>query len=108
MRSIKGREFLVPTVSVPYRTLAPPATPPRLIFGSVLERFPGLRLLVARGGGVLPYLVGRLDAAWQSDVEVNSGFPCPPSTYAKMLYFDGRVYYPPALKATLALVGLPQ
>lgn len=77
----------------------------RLIFGGVLERFPNLRILVAHGGGTLPYLSGRMDAAWQSDPEVSASLPKPPSTYLRMLWLDALVYHAAALNAAARLVG---
>ena len=38
-----------------------------LIFGGVLDRHPGLRVLAAHGGGYLPGYLGRSDHAWQSE-----------------------------------------
>ena len=77
----------------------------RLVFGGVLERFPQLKILAAHGGGTLPYLAGRLDAAWRSDAEVEALLPQPPSSYLKTLYLDALVYYGPALQAARGLVG---
>lgn len=80
----------------------------RLVFGGVLERFPDLRILVAHGGGTLPYLAGRLDAAWRSDDEVTRQLPKPPSEYLKKLYMDSLVYWGPALSTAIRLVGTGQ
>ncbi|KAA3643038.1 MAG: amidohydrolase [Chloroflexi bacterium] len=80
----------------------------RLVFGGVLERFPRLKILVAHGGGTLPYLAGRLDAAWKSDTEVEALLLQAPSTYLKALYLDALVYYGPALQAACGLVGSSQ
>jgi predicted TIM-barrel fold metal-dependent hydrolase len=38
----------------------------RLIFAGVLERHPALKLVLAHGGGTLPYLLGRLDLAYSA------------------------------------------
>jgi aminocarboxymuconate-semialdehyde decarboxylase len=32
-----------------------------LIFGGVLDRYPGLRILLAHGGGAFPYILGRIE-----------------------------------------------
>jgi aminocarboxymuconate-semialdehyde decarboxylase len=39
----------------------------RLILSGALDRHPGLTLILAHGGGALPYLAGRLDACTQQD-----------------------------------------
>jgi predicted TIM-barrel fold metal-dependent hydrolase len=77
----------------------------RLIFGGVLERFPDLKLVVAHGGGCLPYLSGRLDAAWRSDSEIHSKLQSPPSKQISELYLDALVYTEQALKAARSCVG---
>lgn len=77
----------------------------RLIFGGVLQKYPSLRILAAHGGGCLPYLAGRLDAAWNSDLEVKNKLNKPPSQFIQQLYLDALVYAGPALQAALRLMG---
>lgn len=77
----------------------------RLIFGGVLEKHPNLKIMAAHGGGTLPYLAGRLDAAWKSDEEVQKKICQPPSKQMKKLYLDALVYGAPALQAERLLVG---
>ena len=77
----------------------------RLIFGGVLQKYPNLRILVAHGGGCLPYLSGRLDAAWNSDVEIKNKLNNPPSHYIQKLYLDSLVYAAPAFQAAYRLAG---
>lgn len=78
----------------------------RLVLGGVLQRFPDLRLMVAHGGGCLPYLAGRLDAAWRSDPAVEKQLPRPPSAYLRRLRLDALVYYEGAFTAAMQLVGV--
>lgn len=77
----------------------------RLIFGAVLERFPHLRLLLAHGGGTLPFLAGRLDAVWRSDPSLQSKLPKTPSAYLPSLYYDGLLYDDAALQTLVRLAG---
>jgi len=77
----------------------------RLVFGGVLEQYPALKIIAAHGGGVIPYLAGRLDAAWRSDQEVQQRLSQAPSEYLKRLFMDALVYYEPALLALRAFVG---
>ncbi len=74
----------------------------RLILGGVLDRYPGLRLVLAHGGGTLPYLAGRLDVC-TGVADRNRRRPF--SEYLKELYYDALVYAAPPLLAALALVG---
>jgi aminocarboxymuconate-semialdehyde decarboxylase len=65
----------------------------RLIFEGVLERHPGLKLILSHGGGNLVFLRGRLDAAyhakgWEADPYYRKNISQPPSAYLDRLYYD--------------------
>lgn len=77
----------------------------RLILGGALDRFPGLRLMVAHAGGVLPYLAGRLDACVAGDRHSPVRLRQPPSAYLRRLYYDAIGYQVPTLALLVALVG---
>lgn len=55
----------------------------RLIFGGVLERHPGLRVLHTHSGALLPYQAGRID----KNARVRD-LPLPPSEYLKRIFVD--------------------
>lgn len=78
-----------------------------LIFGGVLDRVPGLRLLVAHGGGYLPVFLGRADHAWQHRLDARRCAE-PPSAYLHRLWFDSLVHTPESLRALVAAVGESQ
>lgn len=59
----------------------------RLIFAGVFERFPKLNLILAHGGGTIPYIIGRLDHGYRVRPETKT-IPKPPSAYLTQLYFD--------------------
>ncbi|SMH42444.1 aminocarboxymuconate-semialdehyde decarboxylase [Rathayibacter oskolensis] len=75
-----------------------------LIFGGVLDRFPGLRVVAAHGGGYLPTSIGRSDHGWRVRPEARS---CenPPSSYLRRLYFDSLTHSPAELRALVAVAG---
>ncbi len=75
-----------------------------LIFGGVLDRHPGLRVLAAHGGGYLPTFLGRSDHAWEVRPEAR-GCAEPPSSYLRRLWFDSLVHSPDALRALVAAAG---
>jgi len=77
----------------------------RLIFGGELVKHPNLKIMAAHGGGTLPYLAGRLDAAWMSDQDVQDRIHQAPSEQMKKLYLDALVYAAPALQAERLLIG---
>jgi predicted TIM-barrel fold metal-dependent hydrolase len=77
----------------------------RLILGGVLERHPDLVLILAHGGGTLPYLAGRLDACTQVDGNAQRNLKRPFSEYLKLLYYDALLYQAASVECAQALVG---
>lgn len=75
-----------------------------LIFTGVLDRFPGLRLVAAHGGGYLPTYIGRSDHAWRVRPDAR-GCAQPPSAYLRRMWFDALVYTPAGLRQLVAAVG---
>jgi aminocarboxymuconate-semialdehyde decarboxylase len=63
-----------------------------LIFGGVLEDHPGLKIVVAHGGGYLPAYSGRIDHAASARQDCCEHLKEMPTTYLKRLYFDALVY----------------
>jgi aminocarboxymuconate-semialdehyde decarboxylase len=63
-----------------------------LIFGGVLDRHPGLKLVAAHGGGYAPSYAGRFDHAFAARPDCRVHIKQPPSTYLKRLYFDTMVF----------------
>lgn len=76
-----------------------------LIAGGVLDRYPGLKVVVAHGGGYLPFYVGRLDHAWKVRPEVRRLTSEPPSAYLRRLWFDTCIFRADHLAALVELAG---
>ena len=57
-----------------------------LVFEGVLARRPGLKIVVAHGGGYLPFHSSRLDHAWEVRPECRKHIDRPPSEYLKQVY----------------------
>jgi aminocarboxymuconate-semialdehyde decarboxylase len=82
----------------------------RLIFSGVMERHPGLRLVLSHGGGTLPYLAGRLDLAYhapkhEANPACRANITKPPSHYLARFYYDTVVGSPASLRFLIDLVG---
>lgn len=77
----------------------------KLVFSGVLRRFPKLRIVVAHGGGTLPFLAARLDVTWRSDPAAQVKLDSAPSDQLASLYLDAVLYHPRALHAAAELVG---
>ncbi|TDQ01521.1 amidohydrolase family protein [Labedaea rhizosphaerae] len=71
----------------------------RLILTGVLDRHPGLKLLVVHGGGFLPYQASRLDGGYRSGeskvVDLELGRP---SAYLSRLYYDTVALSPASIR----------
>jgi aminocarboxymuconate-semialdehyde decarboxylase len=77
-----------------------------LIFDGVLERYPGLKIIAAHGGGYLPAYSGRIDHAWGARSDAHGHLPKPPSLYLKRIYLDTIVFTPEQLEALVRLSGV--
>jgi aminocarboxymuconate-semialdehyde decarboxylase len=75
-----------------------------LVFGGTLDRYPGLRLLAAHGGGFLPTYIGRSDHAWAERPDAR-GCALPPSEYLRRMWYDALVYTPRALRHLVEAAG---
>ncbi len=79
-----------------------------LVFSGVLDRFPGLTLVLSHGGGAFPYLMGRfdlmherMDRGAQGDVAAQA-----PSAYAERMAYDTIVHAAKPLRFLADAVGL--
>ncbi|CCK25261.1 hypothetical protein BN159_0882 [Streptomyces davaonensis JCM 4913] len=75
-----------------------------LIFSGVLDRYPGLKLIAAHGGGYLPTHIGRSDHAWRVRPDAR-GCGREPSSYLRQLYFDSLVHDPHTLRELVRAAG---
>jgi aminocarboxymuconate-semialdehyde decarboxylase len=75
-----------------------------MIFGGVFDRFPGLRVVGAHGGGYLPAYIGRSDHAWAVRPEAR-GCARPPSEYLRNIWVDTVVMEADQLSALVARMG---
>ena len=82
----------------------------RMIFGGFFDRFPGLKLLLAHGGGPLLFLKGRLNSAYEArGAEGDSYFTDkigrPPGDYLDRLWFDTCSQSPESVAFTIEVAG---
>jgi aminocarboxymuconate-semialdehyde decarboxylase len=77
-----------------------------LIFGGVLERHPGLRLVVVHGGGFAPYQIGRWDRGWTTGARgAAEHLTRLPSEELRNLYFDTVLHSAQSLRHLVDVVG---
>lgn len=76
-----------------------------LIFGGVMERFPNLKILLAHGGGVSPYLMGRWRHGHGHRPEPKVKFTGSTDEMLRRFYFDTMIYEPEVLQFLTELMG---
>ncbi len=80
-----------------------------LIFEGTLDRYPGLKIVGAHGGGYLPSYIGRSDHCHSSnDRGCRGEEQKKPSDYLKQIYFDSLVYRTQNLQHLIDEVGVSQ
>ena len=75
-----------------------------LIFGGVLDAFPGLEVSLPHSGGVFPILVGRLDRAFKVREE-SRHLPHAPSYYLRRFTYDTVCHSDAVMEFLMKLVG---
>jgi predicted TIM-barrel fold metal-dependent hydrolase len=76
-----------------------------LIFDGTLDRYPGVKICAAHGGGYLPSYIGRSDHCVENWPAVCKPVNEMPSAYLKQLYFDTLVYSSENLRHLIEVVG---
>lgn len=83
----------------------------KLIFEGTLDRFPGLKVLAAHGGGFLPSYADRSDHACTvgpAGCNPNIRLAKKPTEYLKQMWFDSLIFSPEAIRHLQAQVGASQ
>ena len=102
---LSGAGLLTNTIGNPLETTIALS---HLIFEGTLDRFPGLKICAAHGGGFLPSYANRSDAVCRTFPDQVGPLPKrPPTSYLKdgQLYFDTIVFTPEALRHLIAESG---
>ena len=94
--------YLINVVCMP---LASTVAVSRMILGGVWERFPDLKMMVAHGGGYLPFYFARTDHAYSVRPEMRKHINRKPSEYLHNLYFDTVVFDPGMVEYLVAEFG---
>jgi len=79
-----------------------------LIFDGTLDRFPGLKICAAHGGGYLPSYAARSDYGCNRFPGDCSALKKHPTEYLRQLYFDTMVFTPEGLRHLIAESGVSQ
>ena len=76
-----------------------------LMFSGAMDEIPELKVLLAHGGGFLPYQIGRLIHGYKVRKETHKHGASDPRELLKRFYFDSLVFEPQALRYLIDLVG---
>jgi aminocarboxymuconate-semialdehyde decarboxylase len=76
-----------------------------LIFSGVLEQYPNLKVILAHGGGQLPYIFGRLEHGYQVRPECRDTIHKSPRQFLGNFYFDILTHSDEALRYLVSLAG---
>ncbi len=79
-----------------------------LIFDGTLDKFPGLKICAAHGGGYLPSYAARSDYGCNRFPGDCNALKKKPTEYLRQLYFDSMVFTPEGLRHMIAECGVSQ
>ena len=74
----------------------------------MLDRFPGLKFLVAHGGGYLAHYRARMDHGWKARSDASAIAKKKPSSYLRKFYYDTITFDPGMLESLVSLYGARQ
>jgi len=106
-KRFKGNGWLANTIGNPLDTTIALS---HLIFEGTLDRFPGLKICSAHGGGFLPSYAPRSDNCMRVAPDMDTGVKLKkmPTEYLRDMYYDTLVFTSEALRHLAAEVGTSQ
>ena len=107
-KRLSGNGWLTNTIGNPLETTIALS---HLIFEGTFDRFPGLKVIAAHGGGYLASYADRSDhpclvgpKGCNPDIKLKKE----PTEYLKQIYFDSLIFTPEAIRHLVAQVGASQ
>jgi aminocarboxymuconate-semialdehyde decarboxylase len=107
-KRLAGNGWLANTIANPLGTTIALS---HLIFEGTFDRFPGLKVIAAHGGGYLPSYADRSDHAClvgPKGCRTEVALKKKPTEYLKQIYFDSLIFSPEAIRHLAAQVGAEQ
>lgn len=94
--------YLVNCIGMPVET---GTTVANMVLSGMLEELPGLRLCFLHGGGVAPYLWGRVSHSWHARPDTSRDSSAAPEDQLGSIYWDTLTHSPQGLGFLVSLVG---
>src|SRR6267143_2068059 len=79
-----------------------------LIFGGVMERHPGLKIVLPHAGGFLGHYWARMDHGWRARPDCRTVIKKAPTSYLKKFFFDTITFDPEMLRNLIDKFGAAQ
>ena len=79
-----------------------------LIFGGVMERHPGLKIVLPHAGGFLGHYWARMDHGWRARPDCRTIIKRTPTSYLKKFFFDTITFDPEMLRNLIDKFGAAQ
>lgn len=76
-----------------------------LLLSGFLDKYPNIKILLAHGGGFLPYQIGRLNKGYSQWSNVSAALQAPPIDYLKKMWFDSVLWNDSSLQFLINTVG---
>jgi aminocarboxymuconate-semialdehyde decarboxylase len=76
-----------------------------LVYGGVMDKYPGLRVCLAHAGGYVPYALDRLDQGWEMWPGDRGKSRDRPSTYVDRFYYDTVTFTDRNLRFMVDVLG---
>jgi aminocarboxymuconate-semialdehyde decarboxylase len=96
------RFYLINLIGNPLNTVTMVS---HLMFSGTLDQLPDLKLVLAHGGGYIPYQLGRLQHGWTWRKECQQHCPTAPEELARRLYYDALTHSPASTRFLIDLAG---
>lgn len=76
-----------------------------ILLSGILDTYRNVKILLAHGGGFLPYQVGRLNTGYDKWKAVSAPMTQPPEQYLKRFWYDTVLWNPSGLQYLIDMVG---